>query len=101
MFKYVALYREPPERDSFDRDYFATHVPLVEHVPGIVRTEVARVSRQFSGDTPWYFIAELYFNSSDDFRSATRSEQWKALGANLGSWGGLELVTTFTADVLD
>jgi hypothetical protein len=47
MFKYIALYQRPSDPESFDEKYFGSHLPLVEHTPGLVRQEVAKVSRVF------------------------------------------------------
>ncbi|MDP9101328.1 MAG: EthD family reductase [Actinomycetota bacterium] len=101
MIKYVALYRTPPDVADFDEHYFRTHVPLANTTPGLVRTELARVLRNVTGDPSLHVMAELYFASYDDLRTAFASPEWAASGANLAEWGGLELVSMHIAAVVD
>ena len=60
--KIVALYTRPDDSDAFDRQYFATHMPLVNRVPGLQRVETARfVGAADAGEQTYYRITELYF----------------------------------------
>src|SRR5664280_588906 len=101
MIKYVALYRTPTDPAAFDRDYFGSHVPIVNDTPGLVRTELAKVTRTLTGEPAYYLVAELYFESPESMTAAFKSDPWRASGANLQEWGGMELVTMFTAEVVD
>jgi uncharacterized protein (TIGR02118 family) len=98
--KYVALYRVPDDAEQFDRDYFGTHVPIVNDTPGLVRAELARVTRMVTGEPAYYVMAELYFDSVDTMKAAFKTDPWRASGENLQAWGGMELVTMFTAEVV-
>lgn len=105
MIKYVALYRAPGDPEAFDKAYFESHKPLIDAVPGLVRQEIAKVARTFVpgflGDTAPYLIAELYFESKDAMKAAFASPEWQASGANLTEIGGMELVTMFSAEVVE
>lgn len=101
MIKYVALYRTPDDPETFDKDYFGTHVPIVNDTPGLVRTELAKVTRMTVGEPAYYLLAELYFDSVESMKAAFKTEPWRASGDNLQSWGGMDLVTMFTAEVVD
>jgi uncharacterized protein (TIGR02118 family) len=105
MLKYIALYRKPVDPESFDEQYFGSHLPLVERTPGLVRQEIAKVSRVyvpgFLGATEPYLIAELYFESAASAKAAFATPEWQASGANLVEIGGMPLVAMFTAEVLD
>ncbi|MFL6139925.1 MAG: EthD family reductase [Frankiaceae bacterium] len=101
MLKFVALYRSPGDPADFDRHYFGEHVPLVNQTPGLVRAEVAKVTRMMVGEPAYYVLAELYFDDLDAFKAGTRSDAWVDSGKNLQEWGGMELVTMFTAQVVD
>jgi uncharacterized protein (TIGR02118 family) len=98
--KFVALYRVPDDVTAFDDAYLNTHLPLVAQWPGLLRSEVARVTRMLSGQ-PQHLLAEMYFADADALRSAMRSPQWAAAGENLASFGGVEIAMMFTAEVLD
>jgi uncharacterized protein (TIGR02118 family) len=105
MLKYIALYQKPADPEAFEEKYFGSHVPLVERTPGLLRAEVARVSRVyvpgFLGDTEPYLIAELYFESAESAKAAFATPEWQASGANLVEIGGMALVAMFTAEVLE
>jgi uncharacterized protein (TIGR02118 family) len=101
VIKYVALYRTPEDPEQFDKNYFETHVPIVNDTPGLVRTELARVTRRMVGEPAYYVLAELYFDSVESMKAAFKTDPWRASGENLQSWGGMDLVTMFTAEVVD
>src|SRR5664280_3250185 len=81
MIKYVALYRTPTDPAAFDRDYFGSHVPIVNDTPGLVRTELAKVTRMLTGEPAYYLVAELYFESPESMTAAFKSDPWRASGA--------------------
>jgi uncharacterized protein (TIGR02118 family) len=95
---YFALYRTPDDPAEFERHYFETHVPLVEKTPGLLENRVHRVVRQFVGKPSYHLLAELVFESPEAMKRAFASEEWKASGENLHSWGGMDLVTMFSAE---
>lgn len=101
MIKYVALYRTPGDPALFDKEYFGTHVPIVNETPGLVRTELAKVTRMMVGEPAYYLLAELYFDSVESMKAAFKTDPWRSSGENLQSWGGMDLVTMFTAEVVD
>jgi uncharacterized protein (TIGR02118 family) len=105
MIKYIALYSPPADAEAFEKAYFETHKPLIDKVPGLVRQEIARVARVFVpgllGETTPYLIAELYFESKDAMKAAFASPEWQAAGANLTEIGGMELVSMFSAEVIE
>jgi uncharacterized protein (TIGR02118 family) len=95
---YFALYQTPDDPAEFEEKYFGTHVPLVEKTPGLVENRVHRVIRQFVGKPAYHLIAELVFESPEAMKAAFASEEWTASGKNLEEWGGMELVTMFSAE---
>ena len=101
VIKFVALYRVPEDSEAFDRAYFQTHLPLLAATPGLQRTEVARVTRRLLGEPAYYLLAEMYFADGDALRAALKSREWAASGENLQSFGGMDLATMFTAEVVE
>ena len=101
MIKFVALYQVPDDSASFDEAYFSGHLPLIAKTPGLERTEVGRVVRMMSGEPSYYLMAEMYFADKDALRTALKSPEWAASGANLASFGGMELATMFTVELVD
>ncbi len=94
---YFALYQTPDDAAEFERNYFGTHVPLIEKTPGLLENRVHRVIRQFVGKPSYHLLAELVFESPDAMKQAFASPEWNAAGENLRSWGGMDLVTMFSA----
>jgi uncharacterized protein (TIGR02118 family) len=106
VIKYVALYRKPGNPQDFDQKYFESHKPLIDKVPGLVRQEIATVTRTFvpgflGAETELHLIAELYFESKDAMKTGFASPEWQAAGANLTEIGGMELVAMFSAEVVE
>ena len=95
---YFALYRAPEDPAAFEEHYFGGHVPLIEKTPGLLENRVHRVTRQFVGEPAYHLVAELVFESAEAMKAAFRLPEWAAAGENLQSWGGMELVTMFTAE---
>ena len=95
---YFALYRTPEDPAAFDQHYFGGHVPLVERTPGLVENRVHRVTRQFVGEPAYYLLAELVFESPEAMKEAFRTSEWAESGKDLQAWGGMELVTMFSAE---
>jgi uncharacterized protein (TIGR02118 family) len=95
---YFALYRTPDDPAEFERNYFGSHVPLVERTPGLLENRVHRVTRRFVGEPGYHLLAELVFESPEAMKQAFASEEWAASGRDLQSWGGMELVTMFSAE---
>jgi uncharacterized protein (TIGR02118 family) len=95
---YFALYQTPADPDEFERHYFGSHVPLVEKTPGLVENRVHRVVRQFVGKPAYHLVAELVFESPEAMKQGFASAEWKAAGEDLQSWGGMDLVTMFSAE---
>ncbi len=66
----IAFYKEPVDREKFDKHLFEVHLPLCRKMPGLVKTEVNR----FSGKSaPYYLMVTLYFNNKDERKAALMS----------------------------
>lgn len=98
MKKIMALYRMPPDVDAFMAHYRGTHLPLTERIPGLLRTEVTRVTRTLAGEEGNYLLAELYFDD-EAFGPAMRSAENAATGADLANFAE-GLVTVMAGEVL-
>ena len=95
---YFALYRTPEDPAEFEQHYFGTHVPLIEKTPGLLENKVHRVTRQFVGEPAYFLLAELVFESAEAMKAAFRTPEWAEGGKDLASWGGMDLVTMFSAE---
>ena len=86
MVKLVALYKKPANPQEFDDHYFNTHMPLASKMPGLRKSEVAKVTGSPAGEAEWYLIAELYFDSMDDLKAAMSSPEGKAAAKDVMSF---------------
>lgn len=57
--RFVVLWKEPIDRDAFERHYRDVHIPLAKKLSGLRRYAVARQPRTVRGEQQYYIIAEL------------------------------------------
>jgi uncharacterized protein (TIGR02118 family) len=77
--KIVALWTKPEDAEAFDKDYEATHIPLVAALPGL---SSAIYCKALSG--PYYRTAELIYSDME------------ALGASVGGDEGQKVLADGT-----
>jgi uncharacterized protein (TIGR02118 family) len=95
MVQLVVCYGSPDDPSAFDRHYAETHVPLVHKIPGLRRFEAGKVLGTPDGSpAPYYWIAELTFDSGEDLQAAMGSPEGQAAGADVATFasGGATLM---------
>lgn len=95
MVKLVVCYGTPEDTAAFDKHYAETHVPLVEKIPHMRRFEAGRVVATPDGSAPpFYYLAELSFDSIEDLQAAMGSAEGQAAGADVETFasGGATLM---------
>ena len=81
--KLVVLYTKPSDPTAFDAHYLGTHVPLVNTIPGLQRSETGRIDAALDGGEQLYYrIAELYFADQAALQAAFASDQGRATAAD-------------------
>jgi uncharacterized protein (TIGR02118 family) len=98
VIKLVALYRKPADTIAFDRHYGTVHAPLVRRYPGLRKFEVTRLTGTPLGETKFYLMAEMYFDSRDAMDAALASSEGKAVARDLMTFAP-DLVTVFFGEV--
>ncbi len=98
MVKLIALYKKPADPEEFDKHYDAVHIPLVKKYPGLRKIEVTRVTGAPIGDTKFYAMAEMYFDSREALDSALTSQEGKAVARDIMSFAA-PLLTVFIGEV--
>ena len=74
MVKLVVAYGAPEDPAAFDQHYASTHVPLVQKIPGLRRFDAGKILGTPDGSPPpFYFLAELWFDSAQDLEAAMGS----------------------------
>jgi uncharacterized protein (TIGR02118 family) len=95
MVKLVVLYGTPEDPAAFDAHYASTHVPLAEKIPTMRRFEAGKVlGTPDGGPAPFYFQAELWFDSPEDLAAAMSTPEGQAAGADVANFasGGASLM---------
>ncbi len=82
MIKFMILFDQPEETDSFENVY-QDFLALVERMPHILRRQVVHITGSPQGTPQFYRILELYFESAQ--------KQQDALMSTIGQEAGKEL----------
>jgi uncharacterized protein (TIGR02118 family) len=100
MIKLTVLYTPPTDPAAFDAYYQATHAPLVEQIPGLLRFERAHVVATADGSPPpYYLIAELYFETMERFQAGMASPQGQATAADVANFAA-NAATLMVCDII-
>jgi len=86
VVKLIALYKKPDDVEAFEKLYFESHMPLVAKIPGLLRSEVAKLSPMPGQETEYYMMAEMYFENMDKMNQGMASPEGKAAAKNLMSF---------------
>lgn len=98
MVKLIVLYNHPTDPAAFDKYYEETHIPIAAKIPNVKRFEAGKAIGTPSGNAPpYYYVAELYFDSVQELEASFASEDGQAAVRDTGVFatGGL---TIFIAD---
>lgn len=99
MVKLTLLYGHPTDTVSFESYFANTHLPLAARINGVRRAEFSLVTGAMDGSrSPWYRIAELYFDDIRQLETAMGGPGGLAAVADLPNFanGG---VTTIISEV--
>lgn len=98
MFKFVTLYRRVDDPDALESFFSESHLPLAERLPGLVKSEVSRITGKPGGESRFHLMYELYFETSRDFELALSSEAGIKLIQAITPWAKERLISWFYAD---
>jgi uncharacterized protein (TIGR02118 family) len=98
MVKLVALYKTPSDIAEFEKHYFETHIPLVDKIPGLLKTEVSKLSGLPGQDSRFHMMAEMYFEDMDKLNAGMASPEGKATARDLMSFAK-DYVVMFYGDI--
>ena len=95
MVKLIVAYGPPDDQAAFDRHYAETHMALAQKIPDVQRFEAGKVLGTADGSAaPYYFIAELWFESPEQLQAAMQTPDGQAAAADVGTFasGGATLM---------
>lgn len=83
MVKLVAMYKTPQDIEMFEKHYFENHMPLVEKIPGLIKSEVSKLKVLPGTESEYYMMTEMYYDDMDAFNAAMGSAEGKASARDL------------------
>jgi uncharacterized protein (TIGR02118 family) len=98
MIKLIALYTKPADIEDFEKHYFDIHMPLIAKIPGLIKTELARISGLPGLDNKYHLMAEMYFEDMDKLNAGMGSPEGKAAARDLMSFAK-DYVSMFYGDI--
>jgi len=100
VVKLVVLYKKPADVRIFEDHFSSIHLPLMERVPGIVKTELSRCFAGPTGEPPYYMLFEAYFADREALEAALQSPENRAADRDLMSFAQ-DIVTVMFADAYE
>jgi uncharacterized protein (TIGR02118 family) len=95
MIQLTALYGHPQDPAAFDRYYQQTHGPLATKIPGLKGyTANKPTSVNPQEQSPYYLIAELYFENMEALQAGLQSPEGQAAAGDTQNFatGGVTMV---------
>jgi uncharacterized protein (TIGR02118 family) len=84
MFQLTVLYGQPQDPQAFDRYYELTHTPLAQKIPGLKGLTIMKAaSLNPQENSPYYLIANLYFDSQEAMGAAFQSPEGQAAAGDV------------------
>jgi uncharacterized protein (TIGR02118 family) len=78
MVKFIVLWNTPEDPVAFECYYRDVHIPLAKQMPGLRRYTIGRHVTALRGGEPYYWIAELEWDTMDALQKALQSPQGQA-----------------------
>jgi|SRR5579859_1526316 len=95
MIQLTVMYGQPQDPAAFDRHYQETHAALAQKIPGLKGFAITRsASLNPQEASPYYVIANLYFENMAAFQAGLQSPEGQAAANDLQNFasGGATLV---------
>lgn len=79
MVKFLVLWNTPEDPAAFERHYRDAQIPLIKQLPNLRRYTIGHHATPVRGGEPYYWIAELEWDSMDAFQKAFQSPEGQAV----------------------
>ena len=70
----MVLFGTPMEKETFDLHFQKTHCPLIAKLPKLQASSINYVAGAVIGESPYYIIVELEFNTEQDMQNGRNSK---------------------------
>ena len=90
----LILFGVPSDTDAFDRHLEDNFSPLLRSVPNVGRIAFNHIAGAAHGESPYYLIIELQFDSVEAMQEGLNSQAGQAMAADLSEFssGGYSLL---------
>ena len=94
MHRVLALYGTPTDPEHFRSYYESTHIPIARKLPGLKRISWSFDAKGLMGDSPFFCICELDFESAAALEAALQTPEGQATAADVPNYatGGVTIV---------
>lgn len=101
MFQFTTIYYRVDDEEKLETFFSHTHLPLAEQLPGLVKSEVSRITGQPGGESRFHMAYSLYFATEESFRLSMVSEVGLKLIEALKVWVEAGLIVWYFADAFE
>lgn len=101
MFQFTTLYYRVDDEQILEDFFSSTHLQLAEQLPGLVKSEVSRITRQPGGESRFHMAYSLYFATEESFYLSLASEPGLKLMQALKPWAHARLIVWYYAEVFE
>jgi uncharacterized protein (TIGR02118 family) len=98
VFQFTTLYYRVDDEDTLETFFSTTHLQLAEKLPGLVKSELSRISGQPGGESRFHMAYSLYFATEQSFFQSLTSEAGIKLMQALKPWAEARLIVWYYAD---
>ncbi len=88
MYKVIAVYKVPENKDAFDSHYKEVHEPITLKIPGMSEFRVNKVFGGPTGESNLYMIAEMCFSDKDSWKNAMKTKEMMESGKDAMNFAG-------------
>lgn len=103
MTRLLVLYGHPEDPDAFDKYYHEVHIPIAKKMKGLRKWTIGKVQGTPDGKpAPYYYIADLYMDSREDFEKLLSSPQGQAAVEDVPKFasGGVTFLYTEVEEII-
>lgn len=103
MVRLLVLYGQPKDPAAFDKYYREVHIPIARRMKGLKKWTVGRVTGTADDQpSPYYYLADLYMESREDFDKLLSSPEGRAAVADVPNYatGGATFLYTEIEEVI-
>jgi uncharacterized protein (TIGR02118 family) len=101
VFQFTTLYYRVDDEETLEEFFSSTHLQLAEQLPGLMKSEVSRITGQPGGDSRFHMSYSLYFATEQSFYMSLTSEPGTKLMQALKAWADARLIVWYFADAFE